>query len=72
VLFVTSTSTATETQTQTQTETVTETVTATEGAAGGGGVERFGQCGGSGYVGPTTCYPPYKCVAHNEFYWQCE
>ncbi|KAF5382967.1 hypothetical protein D9757_006364 [Collybiopsis confluens] len=37
-----------------------------------GGVQSaFGQCGGSGWLGPTACVSGYTCVAQNPFYSQC-
>ncbi|TFK18616.1 hypothetical protein FA15DRAFT_602967 [Coprinopsis marcescibilis] len=32
---------------------------------------RFGQCGGSGWSGPTQCQSPYACQATNQWYSQC-
>ncbi|KAE9383119.1 putative acetyl xylan esterase [Gymnopus androsaceus JB14] len=34
-------------------------------------VAEWGQCGGIGYAGPTTCVSPYRCVAANAYYSQC-
>ncbi|KAG8928755.1 hypothetical protein FRC02_006502 [Tulasnella sp. 418] len=34
-------------------------------------VPRYGQCGGNGYTGPTTCASPYTCVKSNDWYSQC-
>lgn len=31
----------------------------------------YGQCGGSGYSGPTTCNSGWTCVYSNEWYSQC-
>ncbi|CAA7258583.1 unnamed protein product [Cyclocybe aegerita] len=31
----------------------------------------YGQCGGSGYTGPTTCQSPYTCQFSNDWYSQC-
>ncbi|EEA18584.1 endoglucanase, putative [Talaromyces marneffei ATCC 18224] len=31
----------------------------------------WGQCGGTGYSGPTACAPPYTCKAQNPYYSQC-
>ncbi|KAJ3883080.1 hypothetical protein F5051DRAFT_435505 [Lentinula edodes] len=31
----------------------------------------YGQCGGSGWTGPTACVAGYTCVAQNTFYSQC-
>jgi hypothetical protein len=35
------------------------------------GVPQYGQCGGQGYTGPTTCAAPYVCTVYNQFYSQC-
>ncbi|EJT82373.1 hypothetical protein GGTG_02346 [Gaeumannomyces tritici R3-111a-1] len=41
------------------------------GGGGGGGVAPlYGQCGGQGWTGPTTCASG-RCVATNEWYSQC-
>ncbi|KAL1960136.1 hypothetical protein VTO42DRAFT_308 [Malbranchea cinnamomea] len=34
-------------------------------------VPHWGQCGGNGYTGPTTCEAPYECTYLNDWYWQC-
>jgi len=31
----------------------------------------YGQCGGQGYNGPTTCESPYTCKYSNQYYSQC-
>jgi len=31
----------------------------------------YGQCGGQGYSGPTTCESPYTCKVSNDYYSQC-
>ncbi|KIK67154.1 glycoside hydrolase family 27 protein [Collybiopsis luxurians FD-317 M1] len=31
----------------------------------------YGQCGGVGWTGPTTCEPGWACVVSNSFYSQC-
>ncbi|CCO37490.1 hypothetical protein BN14_11646 [Rhizoctonia solani AG-1 IB] len=36
-----------------------------------GTVPQFGQCGGQGYSGPTTCAAPYTCKVTNQWYSQC-
>jgi cellulase len=38
--------------------------------SGGGSVPLYGQCGGSGYSGPTTCAQG-TCKAQNQYYSQC-
>lgn len=40
------------------------------GGNGGGSVPLYGQCGGNGYTGPTTCAQG-TCKASNEWYSQC-
>lgn len=33
--------------------------------------QHWGQCGGTGWTGPTLCAPGYTCSKQNEYYWQC-
>jgi cellulose 1,4-beta-cellobiosidase len=35
------------------------------------GVAHWGQCGGQGYTGSTTCASPYTCQEQNPYYSQC-
>ncbi|KAI8629390.1 Alpha/Beta hydrolase protein [Xylariaceae sp. FL1651] len=37
----------------------------------GSAVAQYGQCGGLGYTGSTTCQSPYKCTYSNDYYSQC-
>lgn len=37
----------------------------------GAGQTHWGQCGGSGWAGPTTCDSPYTCQVENSYYSQC-
>ncbi|KAK4169095.1 family 61 putative glycoside hydrolase [Cladorrhinum sp. PSN259] len=46
------------------------TTTASSGGGGAGSVPLYGQCGGSGYTGPTTCASG-TCKATNQWYSQC-
>ncbi|KAF8592886.1 hypothetical protein BDV93DRAFT_594139 [Ceratobasidium sp. AG-I] len=39
--------------------------------AASGTVPQYGQCGGNGYSGPTTCVSPYTCVKAHDWYSQC-
>lgn len=39
--------------------------------SGGGSQVLYGQCGGVGWTGPTTCQPPATCKAQNQWYSQC-
>ncbi|KAK3401306.1 glycoside hydrolase superfamily [Sordaria brevicollis] len=36
-----------------------------------GGAQRWGQCGGIGWSGPTTCVSPWTCQVLNPYYSQC-
>lgn len=36
------------------------------------GVAQWGQCGGIGYTGPTTCVSPYSCFCTGAYWCQCE
>ncbi|KAF8322015.1 cellulase-domain-containing protein [Clavulina sp. PMI_390] len=40
-------------------------------AAGVNAVAEYGQCGGIGYSGSTTCDSPYVCTVINAYYYQC-
>ncbi|KAK1754014.1 family 61 putative glycoside hydrolase [Echria macrotheca] len=55
-----------------QTTFVTSTTPAqpTGGNGGGSGAPLYGQCGGQGWTGPTTCAQG-KCTVTNEWYSQC-
>nr|OQO27948.1 hypothetical protein B0A51_03793 [Rachicladosporium sp. CCFEE 5018] len=55
----------------TSTKTTTAAATTTSKASTGGTVAQYGQCGGSGYTGPTTCASPYTCKANGAYYSQC-
>jgi len=39
--------------------------------ASGSTQTEYGQCGGTGYTGPTTCASPYVCTYSNAYYSQC-
>jgi acetylxylan esterase len=41
------------------------------GSTGGATVAQWGQCGGTGYTGSTTCASPYTCHYSNPYYSQC-
>lgn len=36
-----------------------------------GGADRWQQCGGQGFTGPTSCKSPYTCTVINQWYHQC-
>lgn len=44
--------------------------TSTSASGGGGSVALYGQCGGQGYTGPTTCASG-TCKVSNQWYSQC-
>ncbi|KAI1438040.1 putative endochitinase CHI2 [Xylaria sp. CBS 124048] len=50
----------------------TKTPAAGGSGSGSGSVAQWGQCGGQGYSGPTTCQSPFKCVKVGDFWSQCE
>ncbi|KAF2181586.1 carbohydrate-binding module family 1 protein [Zopfia rhizophila CBS 207.26] len=54
----------------------TEVVVSTSAApaatsAAAGTVQKWGQCGGNGYTGPTTCVSGSTCTKQNDYYSQC-
>ncbi|KAI0144316.1 cutinase-domain-containing protein [Xylariaceae sp. FL1272] len=51
--------------------TPTSTTTGSSTPTSGSGAAHYGQCGGSGWTGPTTCASPYTCQAINSYYSQC-
>ncbi|KZS96273.1 cellulose-growth-specific protein, partial [Sistotremastrum niveocremeum HHB9708] len=62
----TSSSTSKSTSTTTSTSSKTSSTSSTTG-----GVAKYGQCGGSGYTGPTTCAAGSTCTVSNPYYSQC-
>ncbi|KAG8904493.1 hypothetical protein FRC01_008706, partial [Tulasnella sp. 417] len=64
------TTTTTKTSTTTSKTTTTTTKTSTSASATGT-VAAYGQCGGIGYTGPTTCVSGWTCVYSNDYYSQC-
>ncbi|KAH8623548.1 putative pectin lyase C [Alternaria alternata] len=60
----------TKTKTSSAKATATKDVETDEGSSSGS-VQLYGQCGGQGYSGPTTCASG-KCVKSNEWYSQCQ
>ena len=53
------------------TSTRTTTAAATTSSAASGGAVRWGQCGGIGFTGPTTCQSPWTCTYSSPYYSQC-
>lgn len=60
---------ATTSATGSSTTTTTPPVTSTQPS--GSSQTHWGQCGGSGWTGPTTCDSPYTCQSQNAYYSQC-
>ena len=63
---MTSTSVAGSHSTTTSSKPMTTTT-----STGGATQAHWGQCGGNGYTGPTTCASPYTCQYSNPWYSQC-
>ncbi|KAF7350172.1 hypothetical protein MVEN_01319800 [Mycena venus] len=61
----------TSTTTVVTTSTKASTTTTTTGSSTGSPVAQWGQCGGQGYTGSTTCVSPFTCTVLNPFYSQC-
>lgn len=51
--------------------TVSTTTTSSTSSTPTGAAQRYGQCGGIGWTGPTTCVTPYTCMVSNAWYSQC-
>ncbi|RHZ66786.1 uncharacterized protein CDV56_109537 [Aspergillus thermomutatus] len=51
--------------------TTSTTKTTTTNAASTTVAAHYGQCGGQGWTGPTTCASPYTCQVQNAWYSQC-
>ncbi|KAI1824015.1 putative endochitinase CHI2 [Xylaria intraflava] len=66
------TTTTTSSPTKTPTHTSTSAPASTTTGSSSGSVGQWGQCGGMGYTGPTTCKSPYKCVEVGPYWSQCE
>ena len=49
----------------------TTMATTTRNTGSGGSVPQYGQCGGNGWTGGTSCVSPYTCKITNEWYSQC-
>lgn len=53
-------------KTSTTTAYVSQTTTVPSACA-----TNWGQCGGTGWTGPTCCTDNWPCVYGNDYYWQC-
>lgn len=47
------------------------TSTTSSGSGSATGIAHWGQCGGSGWIGGTTCASGYTCTYFNDYYSQC-
>jgi hypothetical protein len=67
------TSSSTTTSKPTTTSSVPTTTPSPTTTASGPTQTEYGQCGGTGYTGPTTCASPYICVSVSPpYYYQCQ
>ncbi|KAI1859281.1 uncharacterized protein JN550_012090 [Neoarthrinium moseri] len=66
-----STATTTAPSGTTTQATATSTAAPTTTTAAGGAQAQYGQCGGIGWTGSTTCASPYTCNVINSYYSQC-
>ncbi|KAL3457335.1 putative endo-1,4-beta-xylanase [Aspergillus heterothallicus] len=57
--------------TTTTATTMTTTTSSSATATSTGGAERWGQCGGINWAGPTGCVSPWTCTYVNDWYSQC-
>ncbi|EPS41590.1 hypothetical protein H072_4518 [Dactylellina haptotyla CBS 200.50] len=69
--LTTTTRTTTTQAGTTRTTTTTTRSTTTPSSGGGGTCSQWGQCGGSGWTGCTSC-GSFKCVILNPYYSQCQ
>ncbi|KAJ1301611.1 hypothetical protein OPQ81_008859 [Rhizoctonia solani] len=67
----TTTATRTTTSTISQISTTATGTTSAPVSTSTGTVPKWGQCGGSGYTGPTTCVAGTTCTYSNQYYSQC-
>ncbi|KAB5588559.1 hypothetical protein CTheo_8001 [Ceratobasidium theobromae] len=68
----TSSTSATTTVTSTSSSSSTSSTATTTTTAAGATATHYGQCGGTGYTGPTVCASPYTCTAVSPpYYYQC-
>lgn len=68
----TSSPVATPTSSPTSTSTSTSTTTTTSPIVTSTAIPQWGQCGGTGYTGSSTCASPYSCTCLSVWWCQCE
>jgi hypothetical protein len=61
----------TSTSTTKATTTTAKTTSTTTSSAAGATQTVYGQCGGSGWTGPTTCATGSTCTYSSAYYSQC-
>jgi hypothetical protein len=66
-----SSSSSTSTSSTTLSTTTTTQSSTTTTTASSGTQTIYGQCGGSGWTGPTTCASGSTCKVQNQWYSQC-
>jgi cellulase len=66
-----SSSTTTSKPATTTSPTTTSKPATTTTSSSGAAQTHWGQCGGTGYTGPSKCATPYKCTFSNPYYSQC-
>ncbi|KAJ7935711.1 carbohydrate-binding module family 1 protein [Mycena leptocephala] len=72
VTTTTTKSSSSTTTTSISTSSTSSTTTTTTTTASGPSQTQFGQCGGTGYSGPTVCASPFTCKAISPpYYYQC-
>ncbi|KAF8205926.1 hypothetical protein K438DRAFT_1963702 [Mycena galopus ATCC 62051] len=67
----TSTSAKSATSISSTTKSITSSATSSPPPASTAPADAFGQCGGLGWIGTTTCVPGYTCTVLSDFYSQC-
>ncbi|KAI9373341.1 hypothetical protein BJX61DRAFT_502948 [Aspergillus egyptiacus] len=59
------------TTTTTTLTTMTTTTSSSTAPTGSGTAQRWQQCGGNDWRGPTQCASPWTCTVINQWYHQC-
>lgn len=70
-VITTGSSGSTTTTTTKTTSSFTTSASSTTTSTSSGAAQEWGQCGGQGWTGPTTCVSPYVCTYSNTYYSQC-
>ncbi|KAG6847235.1 hypothetical protein H0H93_009380, partial [Arthromyces matolae] len=67
----TTTKATTSTTSTSTTKASTSTTSTSASSSSTGAAAHWGQCGGIGWTGATTCASPYTCTVVNSYYYQC-